>query len=68
MSLCGLEKATKQELQRIIERLWKKAEEFKTRGDLSRAEQCMFLARYLEEFLNEQKRAKAKSTCFCRKP
>jgi hypothetical protein len=45
------EKLIKKELQAKVEALRRKAEEFKKQGDLSRAEHCLFLAKYLEDFL-----------------
>lgn len=48
-----IQKGLKRDFERKIRALREKAEEFKRRGDLSRAENCLFLARYLEEFLAE---------------
>ncbi|MEM3706009.1 MAG: hypothetical protein QXX59_08900 [Candidatus Bathyarchaeia archaeon] len=48
-----LQKGLKRDFERKIRALRKKAEEFRARGDLTRAENCLFLARYLEEFLAE---------------
>jgi hypothetical protein len=45
------EKLIKKELQAKVEALRKKAEEFKKQGDISRAENCLFIAKYLEDFL-----------------
>jgi hypothetical protein len=45
------EKLIKKDLQAKAEALKRKAEEFKRQGDLTRAENCLFLAKYLEDFL-----------------
>jgi hypothetical protein len=45
------EKLIKKELKAKAEALKRKAEEFKRQGDLTRAENCLFLAKYLEDFL-----------------
>jgi hypothetical protein len=45
------EKLIKKELKAKADALRKKAEEFKKQGDISRAENCLFLAKYLEDFL-----------------
>jgi hypothetical protein len=45
------EKLIKKELKAKAEALKKKAEEFRRQGDISRAEHCLFLAKYLEDFL-----------------
>jgi hypothetical protein len=45
------EGAVKKELKAKADALRKKAEEFKKQGDLTRAENCLFLAKYLENFL-----------------
>jgi hypothetical protein len=44
-------KLIKKELKAKADALRKKAEEFKKQGDLTRAENCLFLAKYLEDFL-----------------
>jgi hypothetical protein len=46
-----VEEAIKKDLQVKVEALRRKAEEFKKQGDLTRAENCLFLAKYLEDFL-----------------
>lgn len=48
------EKALKRDLERKIKALRKKAEEFRVKGDLTRAEQCLLLARQLEIFVKEK--------------
>ena len=53
MSEKKLSRGLKRDFERRIRALREKAEEFKRRGDLSRAENCLFLARYLEDFLME---------------
>ncbi|MEM3727595.1 MAG: hypothetical protein QXF75_00145 [Candidatus Bathyarchaeia archaeon] len=40
-------------LKEKIKALHVKAAEFKAQGDLTRAENCLFLARYLEDFIKE---------------
>jgi hypothetical protein len=42
---------TEEELKAKAKALRKKAEEFRKQGDISRAENCLFLAKYLEDFL-----------------
>ncbi|MEM2463649.1 MAG: hypothetical protein QXY07_03085 [Candidatus Bathyarchaeia archaeon] len=49
-----LEKRLRKDFERKIRALRKKAEEFKAKGDLSRAENCLFLAKYLEEFVKNE--------------
>ncbi|MEM3618567.1 MAG: hypothetical protein QXK47_05800 [Candidatus Bathyarchaeia archaeon] len=51
MSEEKLEKRLRKDFERKIHALRRKAEEFRVQGDLTRAENCLFLARYLEEFL-----------------
>jgi hypothetical protein len=46
-----MEKRLKRDFERKIKALKKKAEEFRKQGDISRAENCLFLAKYLEDFL-----------------
>ncbi|MCS7124697.1 MAG: hypothetical protein NZ932_04700 [Candidatus Bathyarchaeota archaeon] len=50
------EKSLKKDFERKIKALQEKAEEFRAKGDLSRAEHCLFLARYLKDFLKEKRR------------
>jgi hypothetical protein len=46
-----MDKPKTEKLQAKVEALKKKAEEFRRQGDISRAENCLFLAKYLEDFL-----------------
>jgi len=41
-----MEKRLKRDFERKIKALKKKAEEFRKQGDISRAENCLFLAKY----------------------
>jgi hypothetical protein len=52
------EKAVREELRAKVKALKKRAEEFRKQGDLSRAENCLFLARYLEDFLGRKESSK----------
>ncbi|GEM_PF-5815254 len=45
-----VEKRLKSDFERKVKALKKKAEEFRKQGDISRAEHCLFLAKYLEDF------------------
>ncbi|MEM2281871.1 MAG: hypothetical protein QXZ68_07835 [Candidatus Bathyarchaeia archaeon] len=49
-----LEKRLRKDFERKIRALRKKAEEFKAKGDFTRAENCLFLAKYLEEFVKNE--------------
>jgi hypothetical protein len=46
-----MDKPKTEKLKAKAEALKKKAEEFRKQGDLTRAENCLFLAKYLEDFL-----------------
>ena len=49
--MAKFEEKTKKELRAKVEALRRKAEEFRKQGDISRAQHCLFLAKYLEDFL-----------------